>query len=208
MPSLRQLRSNHPSLLLLDAASQLIQVGLFDGDSQPRWATSSEEAGRGLFGCIEELSPELDKIAAFVFCEGPGSILGIRTTATAIRIWNVLHDRPVYSYGSLNLVAHAINRGDVSIIADARRESWHCQKLAQPLQRLPASELTGELVMPEGFRHWSALPENLSPCSYTLSDVLPSVIDADIFSENSSPDAFMHTDPAYKTWTPRIHRAP
>ncbi|MCF7688339.1 MAG: peptidase M22 [Cephaloticoccus sp.] len=208
MPNLRQLLADHDSLLVLDAASSRIQVGLLSSGESPRWAQSDTEAGRGLFTCVEELGLNPNGAAALVFCEGPGSILGIRTTAMTVRTWNIMLARPIYSYSSLNLVAHAINRPDAAIIADARRESWHCQVPGKPLRKLPRSELAGELIMPEGFRHWSALPDNLQMTSYDLAAIMPTITEANLFARNESPDAFMHSEPEYVTWTPQIHRAP
>ena len=33
-------------------------------------------------------------------------------------------------------------------------------------------------------------------------------IDADLFRATDAPDAFLHEEPSYATWTPQIHRAP
>jgi tRNA threonylcarbamoyladenosine biosynthesis protein TsaB len=68
--------------------------------------------------------------------------------------------------------------------------------------------LQGELVMPDDFRHWSSLPSNVQLVPYSLSDLFPRALDADIFEATSEPDAFLHEAPSYVTWTPQIHRAP
>ena len=36
----------------------------------------------------------------------------------------------------------------------------------------------------------------------------PRVLDVDLFHETRAPDAFLHEEPSYVTWTPKIHRAP
>jgi tRNA threonylcarbamoyladenosine biosynthesis protein TsaB len=208
MPNLRQLLIQHSSVLLLDAASSRIQVGILAAGAAPQWAQSREEAGRGLFSCLATLAADISTISAFVYCEGPGSILGIRSVATALRTWQVLDPRPIYSYRSLNLVAHALNRPNAGVIADARRETWHYQILGQPMSRRPGEELKGELVMPEDFRCWSATPESVVKVNYEISELLTAVPEADIFTANESPDAYIHAEPSYKSWTPQIHRAP
>ena len=73
---------------------------------------------------------------------------------------------------------------------------------------MPTAELAGELVMPEGFRHWTPLPAGVTSTPYVLADLLPRVADADLFRPTAAPDAFLHEEPAYATWTPQIHRAP
>lgn len=207
MPSLRQLRSDHVSLLVIDAASARVQVGWLTA-SGDRWQASDEEAGIGVFRCLEDLAIELSAATAFVFCEGPGSMLGIRTVAMALRTWNVLSLRPVFAYQSLAVVARAIGNANVSVIADARRESWHMFRLGGKLQRVPVAELDGALVTPDSFRAWSAVPARTERVPYLLPQLLAQVDDADLFRLTDAPDAFLHEEPSYVTWTPQIHRAP
>ncbi len=208
MSSLRQIAAAHAPLVFLDAASSRIQVGTWLAAGAGRWHASDEEAGIGLFRGVEQLELPIAAAGAFVFCDGPGSILGIRTAAMAIRAWNVLEPRPVFAYSSLVLVAHALGRSDLALIADARRDSWHHYRLGGALRRVGSAELTAPLAMPENFRHWSPLPENVQRVPYSLPDLLPRVLDADIFRATEEPDAFLHEEPSYVTWTPQIHRAP
>lgn len=208
MPSLNQLLSDHGALLVLDAASSRLQVGWLQAGTTSRWAASDKEAGIGLFESLESLSVNPAEAPAVAFCEGPGSLLGIRTCAMAIRAWQVLRPCPVYAYGSLSVVAHRLNRPEIAVIADARRDSWHCQRLGQALQRLATSELEGEFYQPAGFRHWSTPPHGVQLTGYDLAEMLPAVAEADLFSLTNAPDAFLHEEPRYKTWTPGIHRAP
>jgi tRNA threonylcarbamoyladenosine biosynthesis protein TsaB len=208
MPTLRDLIAAHAPLLILDAASSQIQVGVLDNDGHAAWQVSDGEAGIAIFQCLEKLATNLDHIRGFAFCEGPGSVLGIRSVAMALRTWCVLKPRPVFAYSSLALIAHAIGRADVSIIADARRESWHHYQIGRGLRRLPPSELKGELFLPENFRTWSELPANVARTPYSLVDLIARTAAADVFHATDSPDAFLHEEPSYVTWTPQIHRAP
>jgi tRNA threonylcarbamoyladenosine biosynthesis protein TsaB len=204
MPSLGQLHATYSSLLVLDAASARIQVG----DGKSTWVSSLDEAGVGVFTGIEQLGVDLDAVDAFVFCDGPGSVLGIRTVAMAIRTWCVVKPRPVYSYCSLAVVAHGLGNPALGVIADARREAWHHFQLGGGLRRIPATELTGELLMPDDFRHWSALPPRVSRCPYLLAELFPRIAGHDLFHPTDAPDAFLHEEPSYVGWTPKIHRAP
>jgi tRNA threonylcarbamoyladenosine biosynthesis protein TsaB len=213
MPSLHQLLAAHAPLLVLDAASARVQVGWLgekNAGGAARWEGSDDEAGLGVFRGVEKLGVNPLEAGAFVFCDGPGSMLGIRTVAMALRTWRVFAPRPVFAYGSLALVAHALGRSDVTVIADARRDAWHAFNLhpGGALRRVPAAELTGELVMPEPFRHWSPLPAKVTRVPYSLAELLPRVADADLFRATEEPDAFLHEEPNYATWTPQIHRAP
>lgn len=208
MRRLRQLIAEHGPILVIDAASAVIQVGWLDSASKMEWAISSEESGVGIYECIEKLGREPREAAAFVFCDGPGSVLGVRTSAMAIRTWNVVRTRPAFAFHSLSAVAHVLGRPEITVISDARRETWHSSAVDRPLLRLPAAELTGELVMPDGFRHWSTLPPAVTRVPYSLSEMFPQLLDAPIMRESDAPDAFLHEEPSYATWTPQIHRAP
>jgi tRNA threonylcarbamoyladenosine biosynthesis protein TsaB len=206
MPSFRQISAHFPALAI-DAASSAIQVGVFRPDGTQAWKTSSDEAGVAVFQGVHALGVDLQDIAAFVYCDGPGSVLGIRTVAMALRTWRVLRPRPIFAYCSLAVVAHALGREDVSVIVDARRDTWHCFRLGAGLRRVPVTALGGELVMPQNFRHWSTLPPNVETVTYSLAELLPKVWEADLLQETDAPDAFLHEEPNYVTWTPQIHRA-
>lgn len=209
MPTLRELLRDHAPLLVVDAASARVQVGTMSAKlPDARWQTSDDEAGVAIFRCAEQLGVELGAVRAYVFCEGPGSVLGIRSVAMAIRAWGVLQPRPVFAYASLALVAHDIGRPEVGVVADARRDSWHLYQIGRGLRRVASGELAGELVLPENFRTWSKLPHPLTRVPYELASLLPRVIDADVFHATDAPDAFLHEEPSYVTWTPQIHRAP
>ena len=208
MPSLRQLLAAHAPLLVIDAASAQVQVGRLRGDGPAEWQTSGDEAGIGVFVCLEKLGASPGEFGAWIFCDGPGSVLGIRTVAMALRTWGVIAPRPVFAFHSLALLAYALARKEISVIADARRDAWHHFQLGGALRRVPTAELAGELVMPDHFRHWSALPAGVRLEPYSLAELLPRVSDADLFRPTDAPDAFLHEEPSYVTWTPQIHRAP
>lgn len=209
MPSLADLRQRQAPLLLLDAASARIQVGWLGATAaEDRWAFSEAEAGTGLFAALASLEVDPGAARALVFCDGPGSILGIRTAAMALRTWHVLAPRPLFKYCSLALVAQAGGEADTQVIADARRETWHRFSLGGRLERVSTGELAGRLVMPEGFRHWSQTPAGVVTTPYRLPELLAAAAQADLFQATDAPDAFLHEEPGYKTWTPQIHRAP
>lgn len=226
MFTLRALLDRHPTILLIDSASARIQIGLLRRDAAPLWENATEEAGTALFSLTEKLlaragSPEkplpLSAIDAFVFCDGPGSVLGIRTAAVALRTWNALRPRPTYAYTSLALVAHSLARSEnlrnFSVISDARRETWHRVIVdtigtVSALHRTPTAELSGALILPENFRHWSTPPTGLRTVPYDLAAQLPALFDVPLFINAPEPDAFLHEEPSYQTWTPKIHRAP
>lgn len=211
MPSLRQILAAHAPLLLLDATSSRVQVGFFGtpDPGQGRWASSEEEAGVGLFRCIEDLEADLAAVRSFAFAEGPGSVLGIRTAATALRSWCAIASRPVYAYHALAVLAEALPRPEgTAFIADARRGGWHLCRRAGPVRRVSSAELEPPLAAPEGFRSWAEMPPGVERVPYVLSELLVLCPDAELFRKSPAPDALLHEEPHYVTWSPQIHRAP
>jgi tRNA threonylcarbamoyladenosine biosynthesis protein TsaB len=221
MPSLTQLLASHGRLLILDAASQRVQAGLLQPGAPAVWHGTMQEAGIGLFSGAEAVLKSaglgLPDVGAFVFCEGPGSMLGIRTVAMALRTWQVLKPRPVYAYQSLAVAgqfAWTQQTRSFAVITDARRDTWHVQSIGidgrmSPLQRVPAAGLpAGELITPENFRTWAQPPRPAATCGYDLAKIFPAIADGDFFHAVTAPDAFQHEAPEYKKWSAQIHRAP
>lgn len=220
MATLAQLLAHHRRILVLDAASQSTQAGLLRPDVPGIWHRTPEEAGNGIFAgtdaVLEEAGLTSGDIDAFVFCEGPGSMLGTRTIAMALRTWQVLHPRPAYAYQSLAVAGRGEwtkNNRAFTVIADARRDTWHVQPVGAdgslaPLQRVPAGDLpAGELVTPENFRAWAALPRPAATVSYDLAKLFPALGDGDFFHISEAPDAFQHEAPSYKKWSAQVHSA-
>ena len=208
MSSLRQILAHHQRVLLVDTCSARIQVGWLESNETALWATSDKEAGIGLFESVASLRKSPSDAGAFVFCDGPGSLLGIRTAAMALRTWSTLAARPTFAYHSLDLVAHSASHRSSCVIADARRDSWHCTSTLSKLTRVPTTKLSGDLVMPEGFRNWTPLPPGVRTATYVIQDLFAELMDADLLRPTDAPDAYLHEEPSYVTWTPRIHRAP
>lgn len=209
MPSLRELRSRYAPLLLIDAASAVIQVGaLVSVSAGDRWTRSSADAGTGIFENLAALPMTPADCGAFIYCDGPGSILGVRSAAAALRAWLVIGPRPVFAYHSLSLVARSLAQPGQQVIADARRGFWHRCAGSGSLERVPDAELGENLLMPEGFRHWSPLPPGVATTSYDLPSLLARAQEEALFTETNEPDAFLHEEPSYVTWTPHVHRSP
>lgn len=220
MATLAQLLAQHRRILVLDAASTRTQAGPLGAGIPAVWQSREQEAGTGIFNLtaavLQTAGVKLDDIAAFVFCAGPGSMLGTRTIAMALRTWQVLRPRPAYAYQSL-AVAGRLAWTELprvfAVIADARRDTWHVQAVgpdgAQPaLRRVAVAELpTGELVTPENFRAWAQPPREAGRCSYDLAKIFPAVGDGDLFHLADAPDAFQPTAPDYKKWSAQVHSA-
>lgn len=223
MATLAQLLASHGCILVLDAASTRLQVGFLRRDRPAIWRRAEGEAGKALFAltdaCLREAELTLADVRAFAFCAGPGSMLGVRTVAMALRTWQTLAPRPTFQFESLHLIALDLARAGhprpFAVIADARRDSWHALEVhadatLAPLRRVPAAELAGathDLWQPTPLRAWSPPPRVTRACDYDLAPLLAQHADADVFHVTSAPDAFQHEAPDYKKWSAQVHSA-
>ncbi|MEN9840468.1 MAG: hypothetical protein RL376_268 [Verrucomicrobiota bacterium] len=222
VPSLRQLLALHPSLLLVDSCSTRVEAALWHGDlnSPPVTASQDGEASDALPAAVSNVlaaaGRKIASLDAVVFCEGPGSVLGIRLAAASLRAWRAINPSlALYSYQSLPLLASA-HPGFV-ILADARRDSWHAVQPENPsqIQRLPTADLAPlalahPLGSPATFRRWSTPPANveLHPLAYSAAALLSAAPDTPFFTAAPEPEAYLTEAPSYVTWTPQIHQAP
>jgi tRNA threonylcarbamoyladenosine biosynthesis protein TsaB len=225
MPSLDSLVATHHRVLLIDSASACIQVGLWRPGREAIWHASEQEAGIAIFAGVDAVLTQarigVADLGAAVFCEGPGSILGIRTAAMALRTWSAAEGRPLpaFAYRSLDLVAHDLRRRGIpapfAVLADARRDSWHWVEAPidgtiGSLQRVPPGTVAGfggRRFTPAGFRVWARPPGEISTVPYALPDLWQHQRDADLLRAAPQPDAFLHEEATYVAWTPQIHRA-
>ncbi|HLS27213.1 MAG TPA: hypothetical protein VK041_01070, partial [Opitutales bacterium] len=106
--------------LLIDAAGPLVQTALWSDGAWLRWIGSREEAGRSVFAGVQEIfrseGISLKNLSGFFFCEGPGSMLGVRIAAMAIRGWQTMLDNPlpIFAYNSHALLARILLADSVS----------------------------------------------------------------------------------------------
>lgn len=223
MATLAQLLAQHRCILVVDAASTRVQVGLLRAGETARWATSTDESGKAVFalaaGLLRDANLDLNSVAAFAYDVGPGSMLGVRTVAMALRTWLVLNPRPVFGYFSLNLIrAHLAPSGappPFAVIADARRDTWHLALSPAPTatdapRRAPAAEVAafaGEVYLPTAFRAFSPAPRATRDCPFDLETIFAALPDADLFTPVEAPDAFQHEAPEYKKWSAEVHSA-
>jgi tRNA threonylcarbamoyladenosine biosynthesis protein TsaB len=223
--SLVQLLARHRCILVLDAASGQVQVGVLTENGGAFWEKSTDESGKALFtlsdDCLKRAGVSFAAIEAFAFCAGPGSMLGIRTAAMAIRTWQAATTKPLpaYRYYSLPLVALELKRTGTlqpfAVIADARRDSWHHVSVdtsrVAALRRVESAALAAgneTLYQPAGFRAWTNPPRGVRETRYDVGQLFAAHREAPFLESTDAPDAFQYEAPEYKKWTAQVHRRP
>lgn len=227
VPSLRQLLARHSTFLVLDASSSLIEASLWRGPYagsaigvESIEGEASTALPRAVASLLDASGLRIHDLDAIAFCDGPGSILGIRLAAASLRTWRAV--RPglaLYAFHGLPLLAVA--HPELTVVADARRDRWHVVRPGEPhdLLRLSSDELvetlaahgtSRALATPASFRRWSAPPAGteLRPLPFSATALLAAAPDEPFFHETDQPEAFLGEAPSYVAWVPRIHQAP
>jgi tRNA threonylcarbamoyladenosine biosynthesis protein TsaB len=208
-----------PCLVLDGSARAGVRVGVL---SSGRWVgqgLSPDGALEGLFGCVEvalaEAKLKLGDIRSFALCVGPGSVLGIRIAALAVRSWSALEPRPIFIWESLAGIARSAltvgEQGPFLVAVESRLKRWHALEvsadgsLGVPFEAeaaqlnssghrvLASSEaaagvLTSHVAVPHP---WSALPTFFAQSGF--------------LREESRPDA-LNVANDFATWSGERHR--
>lgn len=214
----------HGNVLVIDPCTTQVQAGVLRSEQPPHWHTSGDDSSIHLFAAAEtclhasELKPS--QINAYVFCDGPGSQLGIRTASMALRTWQALRaaPAPVFAYRSLRVAALAHARtiaGPFAVVADARRDSWHAVRVAADgaatdvlrISREELSTWTEPLFTPAGFRAWAQPPRPAATCVYDCASMFSALSDEPLLFPVTEPEPWLSAPITYKSWTGERHRA-
>ena len=208
-----------PCLVLDGSARAGVRVGVLSGGRWVGQGLSPDGALEGLFGCVEvalaEAKLKLGDIRSFALCVGPGSVLGIRIAALAVRSWSALEPRPIFIWESLAGIARSAltvgEQGPFLVAVESRLKRWHALEvsadgsLGAPFEAeaaqlnssghrvLASSEaaagvLTSHVAVPHP---WSALPTFFAQSGF--------------LREELRPDA-MNVANDFATWSGERHR--
>ncbi len=130
--------ASEPCLVLDGSARAGVRVGVLSGGRWVGQGVSTEGALEGLFGCVEtalaEAKLKLGDIRSFAVCVGPGSVLGIRIAALAVRSWSALELRPIFIWESLAGIARSAlvagEKGPFLVAVESRLKRWHALEVS------------------------------------------------------------------------------
>ncbi len=208
---------DQPCLVIDGSAREGVRVGvLADG----RWVEESVVAA-GALEAMTDLAAEVLKkahlkftdIKSYAVCIGPGSMLGIRVSAMAVRTWATLYQRPIYVWESLKLLSeHALEQGvktPFAAINESRLKRWNFVAVKAADSFEPAVELEVDEVNSKGLSLVVNHSSNLFPSATVMDDVwshLPKLFQKkQCLKLEPKPDAL---NPAadYALWSGERHR--
>jgi len=209
-----------PCLVLDGSARAGVRVGVLSGGRWVGQGVSPDGALEGLFGCVEaalaEAKLKLGDIRSFALCAGPGSVLGIRIAALAVRSWSALEPRPIFVWESLAALPRSAlaagEKGPFLVAAESRLKRWHALEvgsdgsLGVPFEA-EAAELnsSGRRVLASSDAASAVLTSHVA-VAHPWS-ALPVFFSAPGFlREESAPDA-LNVANDFATWSGERHRS-
>jgi tRNA threonylcarbamoyladenosine biosynthesis protein TsaB len=214
--------SNTPALVI-DGSGSSVFVGVLGQDQC--WLAISQQDGaalESLFPAVEaalktaQLS--LTEICSFIYCEGPGSVLGLRLCAMAIETWSRLTPTSAhyFAYNSLQLSASLIcldapSSTDALLVSDWKKGAWNAVKInggAPGSTDVVDDEIianwTGRLFHLPQRKGWQKPPPNASTLTYSPQR-LPEVLH--LLALRDSVELYSSGINVFQKWTPERHRA-
>ena len=190
-------------------------------------ASSETDPSKSLFELIERILTqnglELAQMASIIYCEGPGSMLGVRTAVMAIRAWEgigITAAANLYTYNSLALGRQIVGRSTFAaqsclLVTDARRDSWNTLPHPDPdntlnSQLMATDELASEdrvLITFPQFSCWNRTEIAFDELDYDPTASFEDELYLQIIRpvERANPLSVRLSD--YKKWIPKIHSA-
>ena len=211
--------------LVIDCSGNAVFVGLLDTKKQ--WIAKVVRGGaplEELFPVIElalsESGLSLGDIGSYIYCEGPGSVLGLRLCAMAIETWTRLYPKSAkyYKYNSLQLSAHALLHAnadlqDALIVADWKKGVWNALQIKS--RHVGATEVIDDATLADWEnlifhlpqrKGWQNPPDKVQTLRYDPS-ILDTILDTKgLIRKTKRIELYNSGINTFQKWTPTRHQ--
>lgn len=210
--------------LVIDGSGSAVFAGVLGKDGN--WLAKSEQDGaplESLFptveATLETAQMTLADLRSFIYCEGPGSVLGLRLCAMAMETWSRLYPESAhyFAYNSLQLTAALIcvdtpRLDNALLVSDWKKGAWNAVKInnGQPgptevADDATIADWTGPLYHLPQRKGWQKPPANATPVEYSPQR-LPEVLH--LPKPTTGVELYASGINVFQKWTPERHRAP
>lgn len=215
---------NNDRVLFLDASSVDVNVGILSNNNWLGYFKSSEPALQSLFHgiqiCLQMANLHFNDLNAFAYCEGPGSLLGIRLTAMAIRAWKEqksFNEVGIYSYNSFQASLELIKKvhaplGLYAVVSQSRKGYWNFlsnEPQIQEVSEVEESELTSFPGTLWRFKQKKLMEDEKNlrtmPFDYNFENSPEIFIQEKFLRPVQEPDALFVNQPEYVKWDSKRH---
>ncbi|MEO0796544.1 MAG: hypothetical protein AAFX93_15345 [Verrucomicrobiota bacterium] len=208
-------------LLVIDAASPSCFVGIWQSGQWLATAAPNAAALEGLFvgvdQCLCDANLSLQDIQGFAHNQGPGSILGIRLSAMAIRTWRALpawKNAPVWVYGGLHFAAGAWaleNSGiQPTVISEFRHGRWNLLPAGADTIRAAESEALADLPEPLIYlrqrKAWQEPPSHAIEWRPTMQDHAATLNLPGLLKPSEEPGVYVVEEATFAKWDAKPHQ--
>lgn len=213
------------SWLLLDASGVTTRAGVWQNARWLAWREGEAPALEAVFAGVQAVLAEarvpLAELGGYLYVEGPGSVLGLRVAAMAIRGWQTDaaarpggKTKPVLACGSLPLAAALALAGGApppfAVFTEARQGHWHVLEVndrdsgpfdAMVVREAPENGLPqGALFHLPARKAWHKAPSHARPLPVSLRDHPEILSRPNLFRPVELPTPYAVNPPAYKKW--------
>lgn len=173
------LDSQHFPALVMDGSCPHFFTGILK--QKDTWSAQQKAIGAPLeylhtsvAEVLAKSAIQLADIQSFIYCAGPGSILGLRLCAMAIKTWQFTAQHPVklWAYDPLQLAAHQYLQAqsiedNCWIVCAWKQDYWHrvrlqngCIQLTQVIRQAELDQYHGPLYYMQQRKHWKQAPDS------------------------------------------------
>ena len=210
--------------LVVDGSGTSVFVGLLGTDGQ--WIARHSEINsplEGLFSCVEAVlqsaQTRISDVRNFIYCEGPGSVLGLRLCAMAIQTWGHLCESTIdyIAYNSLELTAALIIKDNPDIIhallvSDWKKGVWNSVEIKDGQlgattaisEQSAKSRENATLFYLSQRKGWKTVPPQAHELSYSPQR-LPEALH--LLKKTKTIELYSSNMNVFKKWVPQRHRA-
>jgi tRNA threonylcarbamoyladenosine biosynthesis protein TsaB len=211
--------------LVIDGSGASVFVGLLG--TEGKWLSQVNKKSaplEGLFPSVEAVLHsaqfQISDVHNFIYCEGPGSVLGLRLCAMAIQTWGHLCELDVryFAYNSLELMA-ALIVSDISgvnhalLISDWKKDAWNSilirEGQAGAITTIDNQTVSnwkeGPLFYLPQRKGWQKVPENATTLEYDPQR-LPEAMQ--LLKKTKKIELYTSNMNVFRKWVPQRHRAP
>jgi tRNA threonylcarbamoyladenosine biosynthesis protein TsaB len=189
---------------------QWLSLKTFQGDTLESLTKLVDE-------CLKESSLNMESIKGFIFCEGPGSLLGLRLSAMAINTWKVLADQttatPLLCYKSLPALGIQLQKGKSGfdhVVSPFRKGFYNHYDIKQETLSLieaeTAQSLNGKIAFLPQRRLKEKLNESWQQVTYSLKDLPAIIAKKGLLHQADYADAWVPEETEYVRWSQERHR--
>lgn len=210
-------------MLLLDASGPESYVGIIRNAAWNILLHTEEPALESLFANVktafDQTKLTLHDIGGFIYCDGPGSMLGLRLSSLAIRSWLAIPDFSNLSsivYHRLHMAAAGLQLPkDSLLITEFKEKKWHVLRVSETLSHeTEIQTFDYDTIKDSGVpiyylrqrKSWQSLDFEHTPVSYDLK-MLPLILSEkkELFTPTDIPVPLVREAAEYQTWIPARH---